>query len=144
MKKASLYCRPWIILLGIFIFSQGCQMRDGQKQQPQQPRMDYKPGNTDPRTFFFGQVKSGKVLKHFFVLRNVSKNTLAIKDVSTSCGCTASKADKKSLAPGESTTIEVKFDTKKYSGHVKQFVYVQTDDPYNPILKFTIEADVVK
>jgi Protein of unknown function (DUF1573) len=92
----------------------------------------------------FGRVKEGVELRHDFTLKNDFGKVLNIKGVNTSCGCTGSKADKNKLQPGESARIEVHFKTKGYSGAVQQFVYVNTDNTDNPILRFTIKAEVVK
>jgi hypothetical protein len=49
----------------------------------------------DYAIFDFGKVKQGEVLKHTFSLKNDStKNVLNIKNVHTSCGCTASEVKK--------------------------------------------------
>ncbi|MBI4972593.1 MAG: DUF1573 domain-containing protein [Candidatus Omnitrophica bacterium] len=98
----------------------------------------------DPYTWDFGRIKEGRVVTHTFTLRNDSQKTLTIKDISTSCGCTASKVKNKILRPGESTAIEVKFKSKGYSGVVQQYVYVNTDDLDNPLVRFIIKAEVVK
>ncbi len=92
----------------------------------------------------FGRVKEGSALKHDFILQNDSPKVLNIKGVNTSCGCTGSQVDKYELNPGESARVKVHFKTKGYSGAVQQFVYVNTDNPDNPILRFTIKAEVVK
>jgi len=89
-------------------------------------------------------VKEGAVATHDFVLQNNSAKTLNIKDVTTSCGCTVSKISKKVLTPGESAAVAVKFDTKSYKGDVKQFVYVNTDSVEEPIVRFTIQANVLQ
>jgi len=96
----------------------------------------------DPNLWDFGAVKAEEVLQHGFTLKNDSDKPLNIKNITTSCGCTASEAKKKNLAPGESTTIEVKFDSKGYSGEVKQYVYVNTDNTDNPLIRFIIKANV--
>ncbi len=92
----------------------------------------------------FGQVRQGRVSKHNFLLKNETAKILNIRDVNTSCGCTVSKIKKKKLLPGESTFIEVKLNTKGYSGEIQQFVYLHTDNLDNPILRFIIKAEVVK
>lgn len=94
--------------------------------------------------FDFGIVKEGDVLKHEFSFKNDSDKKLNINNVSTSCGCTVSKINKKTLAPAEEALIEVSFDSKGYEGEVQQFVYVETDNINNPISKFTIKAEVRK
>ena len=99
---------------------------------------------SDPNLWDFGTVKEGLVSSHEFSLKNNSNKTLNIMNVGTSCGCTVSEAGKKILLPGESTVIKVKFDSKGYSGEVKQFVYVNTDNVDNPLIRFIIKANVVK
>jgi hypothetical protein len=98
----------------------------------------------DANAWDFGQVVERQMVSHDFILKNESANTMAIKNVTTSCGCTASKADKDVLAPGDSAKIKVSFNSSGYSGKVKQFVYVHTDILDKSIIRFIITADVVK
>jgi len=100
--------------------------------------------NADHFFWDFGQVEQGKILQHTFILKNESGKVLNIKGTNTSCGCTVSKLSKKILSPGESTTIDVRFNSKGYFGPVQQFIYVNTDSLDNPVLKYTIKAEVVK
>ncbi|MBU3958605.1 MAG: DUF1573 domain-containing protein, partial [Candidatus Omnitrophica bacterium] len=97
---------------------------------------------SDPYSWDFAQVKQGEILRHNFIFKNESKETLKIKDVNTSCGCTVSKVQEKVLSPGESTFIEVEFNTKGYSGPTQQYIYVHTDNPDNPLVRFIIKAQV--
>ncbi|MDP2928206.1 MAG: DUF1573 domain-containing protein [Candidatus Omnitrophota bacterium] len=97
-----------------------------------------------PNEWDFGKVKQGTVLKHDFILKNEVNDILRINNIHTSCGCTASESDKKSLMPQESTTIKVTFNSHGYSGPVTQFVYVHTDNTDLAIIKFTIKAQIVK
>ena len=92
----------------------------------------------------FGQVKEGLILKHDFLLKNESQKALKITGTHTSCGCAVSKVEKNTLLPGEETLIGVKFNSAGYSGAIEQYVYVNTDDAENPILKFTVKAQVIK
>ncbi len=98
----------------------------------------------DEFSWDFGVVKEGQVLQHDFIIKNESTRELNIKDVNTSCGCTVSKVKNKTLKPQESTLVEVKFNSKGYSGKVKQYVYVNTDSLDNPLLRYIITAEVVK
>ncbi|MCK9603680.1 MAG: DUF1573 domain-containing protein [Candidatus Omnitrophica bacterium] len=97
-----------------------------------------------PYAWDFGRVKEGTLLVHAFILKNESKKAIKIEDTQTSCGCTVSSVTKKALLPGESASLEVRFNTKDYSGVVQQYVYVHTDNLDNPIIKYIIKADVVK
>lgn len=98
----------------------------------------------DPNQWDFGKVRQGAVLKHDFILKNETNDILGINNIHTSCGCTVSQADKKSLLPQESTTIKVTFNSQGYLGPVTQFVYVHTDNTDLAIIKFIIKAQVVK
>ena len=92
----------------------------------------------------FGQVREGVSLEHSFILENSKPNPLIITNMHTSCGCTVSETQKKHLLPGEYTQINVKFHTQGYSGKVEQYIYIHTDDAYEPIIKFSVKAEVVK
>ena len=98
----------------------------------------------DPNEWDFSRVKQGEVLKHDFIFKNETKDVLNITGINTSCGCTVSQSDKKSLKPGEVTAIKVSFNSHGYLGEVKQFIYVNTDSAVLPIVKFTIKTEVVK
>jgi hypothetical protein len=99
---------------------------------------------SEPETWDFGKIKEGEIVRHDFVLKNGTDKDLKIEGVTTSCGCTASAVKHKLLKPGESTEIEVSFNSSKYSGAVKQHIYVNTDSVDNPLMQFIIKADVVK
>ncbi len=90
----------------------------------------------------FGKVKEDAILFHAFELENDRAKPLRIKDISTSCGCTASAVKKRDLKPQERSRVEVTFTAKGYSGPVRQYVYVATDDVDNPVLRYIIKADV--
>ena len=96
----------------------------------------------NPNEWDFGRVKQGAILKHDFILKNQTDDILEINNIHTSCGCTVSNSDKKSLSPQESTAIKVTFNSEGYSGPVQQFVYVNTDNVDLAIIKFTIKAQV--
>jgi len=107
------------ILFAVF-YLQGCYAQN-------QGKIGSQADITDPYVWNFGQVQAGEILKHNFILKNESKKILTIKDVNTSCGCTVSKVKKNILLPGENTLIEVRFDSRGYSGPAQQFIYVHTD-----------------
>ena len=115
----------------ILTFNNGCFLEENLKSE-------------DPYTWNFGEVEEGSILKHTFMLENKSKNTLIIKNVRTSCGCTGSVVSNSEIPPGEASQIEVTFDTKGYSGKTEQFVFVYTDDSENPVVKLTVVTQVVK
>lgn len=96
----------------------------------------------EARVWDFGVIKEGEVKNHEFDFKNEGSTPLKILDVGSSCGCTISEIKKKLLAPGESTKLNVKFNSKTYKGKINQFVFVTTDDENNPVVKFVIKAEV--
>lgn len=127
-----------VILFFLFLFLplSACYSQ----QQPEAGDTEKK----DAYTWDFGRVEEGAVLKHTFTFKNDSERVINIKDVHTSCGCTASSVTKKSLSPGESTSIEVRFNTAGYSGPVQQYIYVHTDNLDSPVTRYIIKAKIKK
>lgn len=91
----------------------------------------------------FGDIKQGEIVKASFLISNSGGDLLEIMNVHASCGCTAAKPDKSVLKPGESTKIEVNFNSKGRRGIQQQRVTVTTNDPANQQLVLTIKANVV-
>ena len=66
----------------------------------------------DKKEYDFGTVTDGEIIETTFIITNTGKSPLIITDAKTTCGCTVPTWPKdKPIAPGESTNIEVKFDT---------------------------------
>lgn len=134
--------RFYFLILALILTLSGCgTAQKGEKSASESPAQNIQ---VDQNLWDFGQIKQGQLLKHEFILRNESSETLNLKDATTSCGCTVLEFKKKVLLPAESTTIEVKFDSKDYLGPIQQFVYVNTDSKDNPVFRFIIKAYVTK
>lgn len=99
--------------------------------------------NAEANTFDFGGLLAGDTAEHSFVVRNSGSRVLKISSTVASCGCTVSSIRTNTLAPGEQTFLDVRFNSKGYSGAVTQHVYVNTDDVDNPVQKFIIKASVI-
>ncbi|MDF1612332.1 MAG: DUF1573 domain-containing protein [Stygiobacter sp.] len=90
----------------------------------------------------FGKVQQGRVLTYIFKFQNNGEDSLEIKNVRASCGCTgAAIGEKKKFANGEEGEIKVTFDTNGRTGVQNKTVSVQTNDPenLNVMLSFTCE-----
>ncbi len=92
----------------------------------------------------FGRISGDKKVNYRFKVTNSGKAYLNITQVSPSCGCTSTVTGKWSLAPGESTEIEIGFDPKGFRGLVRKSLQVISDDPVNPAVTLTFEAEVVQ
>jgi len=104
----------------------------------------------NPAMFFketqhdFGTVEQGKVVDYTFDFVNKGSSTLQIRDVKTSCGCTAALVSSNTIEPGKDGTLKVQLDTKNYTGRMSRRVTIYSNDPTNPDMVLTIFADVQK
>lgn len=92
----------------------------------------------------FGKVKEGKKIEYVFKFQNTGSESLLIKDVKTSCGCTAAVVSNNSLKPGEYGSIKVDFDTKGRQGRNSKSITVVSNDKRDANKVLTIYADVQK
>jgi hypothetical protein len=83
------------------------------------------------KVFNFDTIPKNHTAYYDFLIRNNGDRYLDIRAVKPTCGCTAVMPMKNSIAPGDSTYIEVAFDSKGYSGQNKKGVTVITNDPEN-------------
>jgi uncharacterized cupredoxin-like copper-binding protein len=91
----------------------------------------------------FGDIVQGEVVSHVFVLSNSGGDLLIINNVRPSCGCTAAMPEKNELGPGESTNLNVSFNSKGRMGKQKKIVRIETNDPENPQQLITIKANIL-
>jgi hypothetical protein len=94
------------------------------------------------REWDFGQIWTGDPCKTEVELKNVGDAPLKILNVKSSCGCTAAKPSKRELAPGESDTMTVTYDTNKNAKQVRHTVTIVTNDPAEPEVKFEVHGEV--
>jgi Protein of unknown function (DUF1573) len=81
-----------------------------------------------------------KAVAHF-KYQNKGDKPIAIKNVSTSCGCTAASA-KQSAAPGEKGEVTATFNIGDRIGLQQKGISVFTDDPAHPTMTLTLKVDV--
>ncbi len=75
-----------------------------------------------------------------FKYKNEGKETVHIKSVHTSCGCTTATRQKDDIAPGESGEITATFHIGSSTGTAQKTVQVETDDSSAPVTVLTLRA----
>lgn len=90
-----------------------------------------------------GKVVSGNPINAAFKFTNKGDAELEVTAVRAGCGCTKAEAEKKKLAPGESSTINVVFNSTGFSGPVTKHVTVSSNDPEHPNISLSFEVEVV-
>ena len=98
-------------------------------------------GNPD---FNFDKVYKGNKVEHIFKLENRGNETLEVKKVKPSCGCTAAILSHKTILPGETGEIKATFKSGSYNGKVKKTISVLSNDPDTPNFKLTIFGEVIE
>lgn len=92
----------------------------------------------------FGKVTEGKVVEYTFEFENSGTAELKIKDIKTSCGCTAALVSSELLEPGEKGTLKVELDTSNRKGRMSRTVTINSNDPNDPNKVLTVFAQVEK
>lgn len=90
----------------------------------------------------FGAMKQGDKKEYTFMLTNNGKSDLHIRNVRSSCGCTAVAPAQKVIAAGQSAPIKVTFDSRGKRGRQSKAITVITNDPKNPTATLRISSDV--
>lgn len=91
----------------------------------------------------WGSIYSGEKREHRFILKNMGDTPLVVEHVHSSCGCTAAMVSSKTILPAEQTELRVRFDSKNFRGRVTKKVYVVSNDPQQPKMRFSLQAQVV-
>ncbi|MCX7930225.1 MAG: DUF1573 domain-containing protein [Chlorobi bacterium] len=106
-----------------------------------QPKLEVVGGDT----YNWGQVKATtNPLKGTLRLKNAGNQSLEIKSVKPSCGCTAAKLDKNVLEPGEVASVDVSLNIGTATGPVTKTVTITTNDPNNETKIVYLRAEVVR
>jgi hypothetical protein len=79
-----------------------------------------------------------------FKFTNAGKSDLFLRQVRSSCGCTAVQQGPPNVGikPGQSSSIKATFNSGSYSGKVTKAIYVYTNDPKNSEVVLMLNADV--
>ena len=88
-----------------------------------------------------GKVAQGEVLDVDFAIVNEGDETLEIKAVRPTCGCTVADFDRE-IAAGKTGYIKSKLDTRDFSGPISKSILVMTNDPQDPTTTLVIKTDV--
>jgi hypothetical protein len=96
----------------------------------------------DEPTFDFGEINDINLVYKTVTLTNTGDAELEIKRVKGTCGCTTGKLEKKTLEPGESTSLTIQFLPATYDGLVSKAVKIASNDPDSKVSTITFTATV--
>jgi hypothetical protein len=92
-------------------------------------------------TVNFGEIAKGSDGIRVFEFTNTGNAPLIISEVKSSCGCTVPKKPDGPIAPGESNTIQVKYDTNRV-GPIRKTITVYSNAE-EPIKALKIKGEVL-
>lgn len=91
----------------------------------------------------FGKITAGEKVSYTFTFKNTGKSDLIVSRVTASCGCTAPKYSTAPIAPGQSGTIDVSFNSEGRKGVQNKSVTVVTNATPNTVV-LRIKATVME
>jgi hypothetical protein len=91
----------------------------------------------------FGMVEQGASIRHVFALKNTSRAPVQLRGTTSSCGCTTSDMDERTIRPGQLASVNVTLDTTKLSGKTTKTVIIRTSDPRTPAVLLALTGTVL-
>ena len=88
-----------------------------------------------------GTVAQGEILEVSFELINEGDETLEIRAVRPTCGCTVASFDRE-IPAGKSGFVKATLDTGDFSGPISKSILIMTSDPMEPTVTVVIKATV--
>ncbi len=88
----------------------------------------------------YGKIEKGSDPLRKFTFKNVGDEPLIISNAQGSCGCTVPVWPKEPIMPGQSATIDVRYDTQRV-GPFSKSVTLTTNEA-NPTRVLSIKGDV--
>lgn len=96
----------------------------------------------DETEYDFGTVVSGEKVSQIFTFKNTGTEPLILINAKGSCGCTVPRWPKDPIAPGETASIEVSFNSKNKKGKRNQKVTITANT--NPAQSFVyLKGEVI-
>ncbi len=108
----------------------GCKSSSGNNEGKKdgEPKIEFEKTEHD-----YGTIEQNGNGTTEFVFKNTGDAPLILSNVRSSCGCTVPKWPKDPIAPGESASINVKYDTRR-TGSFSKTITVYSNAGTSPIL----------
>ena len=92
----------------------------------------------------FGTVAKDERPVYKFTIKNIYNETINIRDVFSSCGCTSVSIGKKSLKTWETTEVICRYNTHLFDGFKQATVTVRFDKPYSGEVQLIVRGNIVQ
>lgn len=92
-----------------------------------------------PASIELGSVAQAK-LDTVVVITNTGSEPLMVQKLLTSCGCTTTKFEARTIAPGETARVPVTVDARSKKGDFRTSISVLSNDPRTPSVTVPIHG----
>lgn len=92
----------------------------------------------------FGRLKEGEKANWKARIENKGQKDLMIRHITTPCGCTAVVPEKKVIPPGETSLLDITFNTAGRAGRQQKTITVICNDWREPEVQIRLKATVEK
>jgi hypothetical protein len=93
--------------------------------------------------FSLGKIYRGEVAERTLTLKNTGSDTLRVRRVDASCGCTGTLVSSQQIPAGTSGTLHISFNSKNFSGPVHKTVTISSNAANMPEMVVEFTADVI-
>jgi Protein of unknown function (DUF1573) len=117
------------LTLGLLLGSAGCSNRRDAQGQPlgQAEAMAGKAAKIEFQekgVHDFGQITEGDTIEHTYTFINKGEMPLVINNITASCGCTTPEWPRDPIAPGETSAVKVRFNSRGKVGQQRKTITV--------------------
>lgn len=100
----------------------------------------------DEKVHQFGvlYVEDQKTVDHRFSIQNAGDETLVIRDIKTSCGCTRAEVSSHEIPPGESAALDASLQSKDRDGKEQIRISIYSNDPDQSVLEIGMSGFLVR
>ncbi|MFC1540419.1 DUF1573 domain-containing protein [Candidatus Margulisiibacteriota bacterium] len=127
----------FVILIAIIILVLAGKLLFYERDTTPRPRIQISPMAWD-----LGRVTEGEKPENFFKICNLGKAVLDIKSARPSCSCDTVTLTTDEVAPHGCAIMKVVFDSQDRAGTVEAWIYVESNDPEQPLVQIKIFAEV--
>ncbi|QDK78251.1 DUF1573 domain-containing protein [Spirosoma sp. KCTC 42546] len=123
-----MYLRNWLLitaLAGIGFGQISCDNRQQGKESKEvasgkMPKITF----DEKGIYDFGTLTEGDTVEHVFAFKNTGEFPLIINNITASCGCTTPEWPHEPVAPGEKSSVKVRFNSRGKSGEQSKTITI--------------------
>jgi hypothetical protein len=124
-------------LIGWLVVGVGLAAAQTAAQAPAGPRITLSQDSWD-----FGEVWHPQSVSLTLIVKNTGDAPLQISDVRATCGCTLVEPGRKTVPPGETTEVKVRYNSEGKQGHQESKVIIDSNDAQRPTVEMKISGEV--